>query len=87
MNGEAGCMICSQARTLKALFPIARDYELKLYECAICGNDLWLVARASKSSVAQVQRGMSRDLPSKKIERAPKRSPGPVAPNLKGPPS
>jgi hypothetical protein len=35
VNGEAGCLVCSQARVLKALFPVAKGYELKFYECAI----------------------------------------------------
>lgn len=59
MNGEAGCTVCSQARLLKAIFPLAQGYELKLYECASCGSDLWLVTRISRSSTKQ-QRGRSR---------------------------
>jgi hypothetical protein len=43
-------MICSQPRVLKGLFPVAEGCEMKLYECASCGSDLWLVTRASKSS-------------------------------------
>ena len=56
MNGEAGCTVCSQARLLKAIFPVAKGYELKLYECASCGSDLWLVARVSRSSVPKRQK-------------------------------
>jgi hypothetical protein len=47
MHGEAGCMICSQPRLLKALFPVAAGFELKLYECAKCASSLWLVTRVS----------------------------------------
>lgn len=59
MNSEAGCLLCSRARVLKAVFPVAKGYELKLYECASCGSDLWLVTRVSKLSAHKRQRGRS----------------------------
>jgi hypothetical protein len=49
VNSEAGCTACTQPRVLKALVPVAKGYELKIYECASCGSDLWLVTRVSKS--------------------------------------
>jgi hypothetical protein len=57
VNGEAGCLVCSQARVLKAIFPVARGYELKFYECADCNSSLWLVTSVTKSSAAKRQRG------------------------------
>jgi len=44
---------------LKAVFPVAKGYELKLYECASCGSDLWLVTRVSKLPAHKRQRGRS----------------------------
>jgi hypothetical protein len=46
VNGEAGCTVCSQARLLKAVFPVTKGYELKRYECASCGSNLWLVTES-----------------------------------------
>jgi hypothetical protein len=60
VNGEAGCIVCSQARLLKAIFPVTKGYELKRYECASCGSDLWLVTRVSRSSSPEQQSGRSR---------------------------
>jgi DNA-directed RNA polymerase subunit RPC12/RpoP len=60
VNGEAGCTVCSQARLLKAVFPVTKGYELKRYECASCGSELWLVARVSRSSAPKQQSGRSR---------------------------
>lgn len=60
MTGEAGCTVCSQARLLKAVFPVTKGYELKRYECASCGSDLWLVTRVSRSSAPKQQSGRSR---------------------------
>lgn len=59
MNSEAGCLLCSQSRVLKAVFPVAKGYELKLYECASCFSDLWLVTRVSKLSAHKQPRGRS----------------------------
>ena len=47
VHGEAGCIVCCQARALKALFPVAEGCELKLYECASCASRMWLITRAS----------------------------------------
>lgn len=60
VNGEAGCTVCSQARLLKAVFPVTEGYELKRYECASCRSDLWLVTRVSRSSAPKQQNGRSR---------------------------
>lgn len=57
VNGEAGCMLCSQPRVLKALFPVAKGYELKLYECANCTSILWLITRVTRSSALKRQTG------------------------------
>src|SRR4051794_30803855 len=59
VNSEAGCLLCSQARVLKAVFPVAKGYELKLYECASCSSDLLLVTRVSKLSAHKQPRGRS----------------------------
>jgi len=53
VHGEAGCIVCSQPRVLKALFPVAEGFELKLYECASCTSSLWLITRVSRSSARQ----------------------------------
>jgi hypothetical protein len=45
VNDEAGCTLCSQARVLKKLIPVARGYSLKIYECASCNSNLLLVTR------------------------------------------
>lgn len=60
VNGEAACTVCSQARLLKAVFPVTKGYELKRYECASCGSDLWLVTRVSRPSAPKQQGGGSR---------------------------
>lgn len=57
VNSEAGCLLCSRPRLLKAAFPVAKGYELKLYECASCGSDLWLVTRVSELSTHKRHRG------------------------------
>lgn len=60
MNGEAGCLVCSQARVLKALVPVAKGYGLKLYECASCGSTLWLVSRVFDPISIKQQHGRPR---------------------------
>jgi len=47
VHGEAGCIVCCQARVLKARFPVAEGVELKLYECASCASSMWLITRVS----------------------------------------
>ncbi|WP_298876511.1 hypothetical protein [uncultured Bradyrhizobium sp.] len=49
MHGEAGCIVCCQARALIALFPVAEGCELKLYECSGCSSSMWLVTKVSRS--------------------------------------
>lgn len=50
-------MLCSKARVLKALFPVTKGYELKLYECADCACSLWLITGVSRLSASKRQRG------------------------------
>jgi DNA-directed RNA polymerase subunit RPC12/RpoP len=88
VNSEAGCTACSQPRVLKSLFPVTKGYELKIYECASCGSDLWLVTRVTKSLARKPPRGR---LPSgprfKTIDTALKRAArAAAAPKLKGRP-
>lgn len=59
VNGEAGCTLCSQARVLKALIPVARGYGLKVYECAGCRSSLLLVTRVAKLSMLKKTRAKS----------------------------
>ncbi|MCK1655241.1 hypothetical protein IVA88_27905 [Bradyrhizobium sp. 149] len=86
MNGEAGCTVCSQARLLKAIFPVAKCYELKLYECAGCGSDLWLVTKVSRSLKPKRQMGRSRRGSRLNTIEAALKSPASAAvnPKLKG---
>ncbi|MBB2732127.1 hypothetical protein M2171_003891 [Bradyrhizobium japonicum USDA 38] len=51
MSGEANCIVCSQARTVVAVFPIARGYALKVYECSCCHSTLHLVTRTTKAAL------------------------------------
>jgi hypothetical protein len=89
VNGEAGCLVCSQARVLKALFPVAKGYELKFYECANCSSSLWLVTRATKCSAPKRQRG--RPFPGLRFETIDSAlkgvAPGTLASKSKGPPA
>jgi hypothetical protein len=50
VHGEAGCIICCQPRVLKGLFPVAEGVELKLYECASCASNMWLITKVSRPS-------------------------------------
>jgi len=50
MNGEAGCIVCSRARAVVAVVPIARGYALKIYECSSCHSTLHLVTRVKKAA-------------------------------------
>jgi hypothetical protein len=73
VNSEAGCTVCSQARLLKAVLPVTKGYELKHYECASCGSDLWLVTRVFRSFAPKQQSGRSRRGTRRKAnEEAPK---------------
>ena len=47
MSGEAGCIVCSRARTVVAIVPIATGYALKIYECSCCHSTLQLVTRVT----------------------------------------
>jgi hypothetical protein len=89
VNGEAGCTVCSQARLLKAIFPVVKGYDLKLYECASCGSDLWLVTRVSRSSAPKRQGGRSRPGTRLKTNEAALRGAvrAAVIPKAKGPPA
>lgn len=88
VNGEAGCTVCSQARLLKAVFPVTKGYELKRYECASCRSDLWLVTRVSRSSAPKQQSGRSRrGTRLKTIEAALRGGRGTANPKLKGRPT
>ena len=51
MSGEANCIICSEARAVVAVFPIARGYALKVYECPCCGSTLHLVTRMTEAAL------------------------------------
>lgn len=51
MSGEANCIVCSKARTVVAVFPIARGYALKVYECSCCHSTLHLVTRMTKAAL------------------------------------
>ena len=53
MHGEANCILCSRARALVALFPIARGYALKVYECSCCHSTLHLVTRVTKAALVK----------------------------------
>jgi hypothetical protein len=86
VNGEAGCLLCSQARVLKAVFPVAKGHELKLYECASCGSDLWLVTRVSKLSAHKRQRERS-GMRFETIDAALRGATRAAARKLKGPPA
>ncbi|UWU90470.1 hypothetical protein [Bradyrhizobium sp. CB1015] len=55
MSGEAGCIVCSRARAVVAIVPIAKGYALKTYECACCHSTLQLVTRVSKASLVKQQ--------------------------------
>jgi hypothetical protein len=60
MSGEAGCIVCSRARAVVAVVPIARGYALKVYECSCCHSTLQLVTRITKAALTKQQ---SRILP------------------------
>jgi len=82
VHGEAGCMLCCQARGLEAVFPVAQGCELKLYKCASCGSTLWLVTRVSKRQTESRSRGAqftTIDAVLKGLNRVT------VTPKLKGP--
>ena len=51
MSGEASCIICSKARAVVAVFPIARGYALKVYECPCCRSTLHLVTRMTEAAL------------------------------------
>ncbi|MBP1063982.1 hypothetical protein ACVI1J_000985 [Bradyrhizobium diazoefficiens] len=51
MSEEANCIVCSQARAVVAVFPIARGYALKVYECSCCHSTLHLVTRMTKAAL------------------------------------
>ena len=51
MSGEANCIVCSQARAVVAVFPIARGYALKVYECSCCHSTLHLVTRTTETAL------------------------------------
>ena len=53
VHGEAGCIVCCQARVLIALFPVAEGCELKLYECAGCSSSMWLITKVSRPFTPQ----------------------------------
>ncbi|WFU37545.1 hypothetical protein QA640_24030 [Bradyrhizobium sp. CB82] len=72
VNGEAGCTLCSQARVLKALIPVARGYVLKVYECAGCSSNLRLVTRLRMPNKTRVK--FSRRKKFKAIDAALKRA-------------
>lgn len=57
MRGEANCIICSRARALIALVPVARGYALKVYECACCHSTLHLVTRVTKADLIKQRCG------------------------------
>jgi hypothetical protein len=56
MHGEANCIVCSRARALIALVPVAKGYCLKVYECPCCRSTLRLVTRVTKAALVQQQR-------------------------------
>jgi hypothetical protein len=58
MYGEASCIVCSRARALVALVPIARGYALKVYECSCCHSTLHLVTRVTKAALVKQKCGM-----------------------------
>ena len=60
MHGEANCIVCSRARALIALAPVARGYVLKVYECQCCRSTLRLVTRVTKAALVKQQRGKQR---------------------------
>ena len=49
MNGEAGCIVCSRARAVVAIVPIAKGYALKTFECSCCHSTLQLVTRVTEA--------------------------------------
>ncbi|MBB4258946.1 hypothetical protein GGD65_008027 [Bradyrhizobium sp. CIR18] len=55
MSGEAGCIVCSRARAVVAIVPIARGYALKIYECSCCHSTLQLVTRVTKAALIKQQ--------------------------------
>ncbi|RZM99641.1 hypothetical protein CWO91_35390 [Bradyrhizobium genosp. SA-3] len=55
MSGEAGCIVCSRARAVVAIVPIARGYALKVYECSCCHSTLQLVTRVTKAALIKQQ--------------------------------
>ena len=55
MSGEAGCIVCSRARAVVAIVPIARGYALKVYECSCCHSTLQLVTRDTKAALTEQQ--------------------------------
>lgn len=55
MSGEAGCIVCSKARAVVAIVPIARGYALKTYECSCCHSTLQLVTRVTKAALIKQQ--------------------------------
>ncbi|MGY3034866.1 hypothetical protein ACVIIV_004036 [Bradyrhizobium sp. USDA 4354] len=55
MSGEAGCIVCSRARAVVAIVPIARGYALKTYECSCCHSTLQLVTRVTKAALIKQQ--------------------------------
>jgi hypothetical protein len=57
MSGEANCIVCSKARTVVAVVPIARGYALKVYECSCCHSTLHLVTRITKAALIKQQCG------------------------------
>jgi len=57
MHGEASCIVCSRARALVALVPIAKGYALKVYECSACHSTLHLVTRVTKAALIQQKCG------------------------------
>ena len=57
MSGEAGCIVCSRARTVVAVVPIAEGYALKVYECSCCHSTLHLVTRVTKAALIKQQCG------------------------------
>ena len=55
MNGEAGCIVCSRARAVVAIVPIASGYALKTFECSCCHSTLQLVTRVTEAPLIKQQ--------------------------------
>ena len=55
MRGEADCIVCSRARALVAVVPVACGYAMKLYECADCHSTLNLVTRVTNAAFISQQ--------------------------------